>query len=50
MLIILKGWTVECLKDWKSYLKLAIPGYLMLLLEIMSFEIGVFFTSKTYNE
>jgi multidrug resistance protein, MATE family len=38
-------WSWRCLDDWKSYLKLAIPGYVMLMMEWLTFEIGSFLSS-----
>jgi hypothetical protein len=37
----IEGWTKECLFDWTSYLKLAIPGLAMLFFEWTIFEIGI---------
>jgi Na+-driven multidrug efflux pump len=34
------GWSVQCLYEWRVYLKLAIPAVLALLLEYSNFEVG----------
>lgn len=39
-----EGWSTECLQDWAKFLKLCIPGMLMLCMEWWGFEIGVFLT------
>eukprot|EP00118_Oscarella_pearsei_P020048 m.215996 g.215996 ORF g.215996 m.215996 type:complete len:647 (+) comp39847_c0_seq2:55-1995(+) len=39
-----KGWSWECIYDWKPYIMLAIPGLLMLCLEWWSYEIGILVT------
>ena len=36
------GWSTECLYDWRIYLKLAIPGFMLILIEWSSFEIATF--------
>ncbi|XP_038615506.1 multidrug and toxin extrusion protein 1 isoform X1 [Tachyglossus aculeatus] len=36
------GWTWECLQDWGSFLRLAIPGMFMLCIEWWAYEIGSF--------
>ncbi|KAM9302049.1 multidrug and toxin extrusion protein 1-like [Gastrophryne carolinensis] len=36
------GWSVDCLQDWGSFMRLAIPSMLMVCLEWWSFEIGGF--------
>ncbi|XP_073902785.1 multidrug and toxin extrusion protein 1-like isoform X3 [Castor canadensis] len=36
------GWSLECLQDWASFLRLAIPSMLMLCIEWWAFEIGSF--------
>ncbi|CAH1776860.1 unnamed protein product [Owenia fusiformis] len=44
------GWTKECLDDWGFFMKLALPGMLMVCLEWWCFEIGTVLTgvlSKT---
>ncbi|XP_075329292.1 LOW QUALITY PROTEIN: multidrug and toxin extrusion protein 1 [Odontesthes bonariensis] len=36
------GWSKECLQDWGSYIRLAIPGMVMLCVEWWTYEIGGF--------
>jgi len=36
------GWSFECLYDWQEYLKLAMPGVCLILIEWSSFEIATF--------
>ncbi|XP_004684620.1 PREDICTED: multidrug and toxin extrusion protein 1 [Condylura cristata] len=36
------GWSFECLQDWTSFLRLAIPSMLMLCIEWWAYEIGSF--------
>ncbi|XP_051491934.1 multidrug and toxin extrusion protein 2-like [Apus apus] len=36
------GWSRDCLLDWGSFIKLAIPGMLMMCIEWWTFEIGSF--------
>ncbi|XP_034025059.1 multidrug and toxin extrusion protein 1-like isoform X2 [Thalassophryne amazonica] len=36
------GWTTECLQDWGSYMRLAIPSMVMLCVEWWTYEIGGF--------
>ncbi|NXW44976.1 S47A2 protein, partial [Nyctiprogne leucopyga] len=36
------GWTRECLLDWGSFIRLAIPSMLMICIEWWTFEIGSF--------
>uniref|UniRef100_A0A3Q0RIY0 Multidrug and toxin extrusion protein n=1 Tax=Amphilophus citrinellus TaxID=61819 RepID=A0A3Q0RIY0_AMPCI len=36
------GWSRECLRDWGSYVRLAIPGMVMLCVEWWTYEIGGF--------
>nr|XP_040125552.1 multidrug and toxin extrusion protein 1 isoform X3 [Ictidomys tridecemlineatus] len=36
------GWSLECLQDWASFLRLAIPSMLMLCIEWWAYEIGSF--------
>ncbi|KAJ0060487.1 hypothetical protein NL108_014109, partial [Boleophthalmus pectinirostris] len=36
------GWSMDCLQDWLTFLKLAIPSLLMLCLEFWVFELGSF--------
>uniref|UniRef100_A0A672GWC1 Multidrug and toxin extrusion protein 1-like n=1 Tax=Salarias fasciatus TaxID=181472 RepID=A0A672GWC1_SALFA len=36
------GWSQQCLQDWGSYARLAIPGMVMLCAEWWSYEIGSF--------
>ena len=38
---LFKGWSVECLYNWKLYLKLGIAGLGMVLFEWACFEIAV---------
>ncbi|CAF1007163.1 unnamed protein product [Brachionus calyciflorus] len=40
------GWSIECLYEWKLYLKLAIPGLFSILIEWSNFEIGSFAASS----
>jgi len=40
---------MKCFEDWKSYLRLAIPGFGMLLFEWANFEIGVIFSGKLFH-
>lgn len=42
----LKGLSIKCLEDWKSYLKLAVPGFAMLFFEWSNFEIGIIGSGK----
>uniref|UniRef100_A0AAQ5ZNW9 Multidrug and toxin extrusion protein n=1 Tax=Amphiprion ocellaris TaxID=80972 RepID=A0AAQ5ZNW9_AMPOC len=36
------GWSKECLQDWGSYVRLAVPGMVMLCAEWWTYEIGSF--------
>jgi MATE family multidrug resistance protein len=36
------GWSLESLYDWEVYLKLAVPGVSLILIEWSSFEIATF--------
>ncbi|GAB1296195.1 Multidrug and toxin extrusion protein 1 [Apodemus speciosus] len=36
------GWSCECLQDWASFLRLAIPSMLMLCIEWWAYEVGSF--------
>ncbi|XP_021574484.1 multidrug and toxin extrusion protein 1-like [Carlito syrichta] len=36
------GWSLECLQDWASFLRLAIPSMLMMCIEWWAYEIGSF--------
>nr|XP_012603399.1 multidrug and toxin extrusion protein 1-like isoform X5 [Microcebus murinus] len=36
------GWSLECLRDWASFLHLAIPSMLMLCIEWWAYEVGSF--------
>ncbi|XP_037533785.1 multidrug and toxin extrusion protein 1 [Nematolebias whitei] len=36
------GWTKECLEDWGSFIRLAIPAMIMLCVEWWTYEIGGF--------
>ncbi|XP_012506905.1 PREDICTED: multidrug and toxin extrusion protein 1 isoform X2 [Propithecus coquereli] len=36
------GWSLECLQDWASFLRLAVPSMLMLCIEWWAYEIGSF--------
>ncbi|KAG9492629.1 hypothetical protein GDO78_000893 [Eleutherodactylus coqui] len=36
------GWSRDCLQEWGSFIRLAIPSMLMLCIELWSFEIGGF--------
>ncbi|KAM9733983.1 multidrug and toxin extrusion protein 1 [Menidia menidia] len=36
------GWSKECLQDWGSYIRLAIPGMVMMCVEWWTYEIGGF--------
>nr|XP_023509383.1 multidrug and toxin extrusion protein 1 isoform X2 [Equus caballus] len=36
------GWSLECLQDWASFFRLAIPSMLMLCIEWWAYEIGSF--------
>ncbi|XP_035536427.1 multidrug and toxin extrusion protein 1 [Morone saxatilis] len=36
------GWSKECLRDWRSYIHLAIPSMIMLCVEWWTYEIGSF--------
>ncbi|CAH1777023.1 unnamed protein product [Owenia fusiformis] len=38
------GWTLDAFQHWGTYMKLAIPGMLMICIEWWSFEIGTFLT------
>ncbi len=40
---------MKCFEDWKSYLRLAIPGFGMLLFEWANFEIGVIFSGLPFS-
>ncbi|NWI70931.1 S47A2 protein, partial [Todus mexicanus] len=37
------GWSRDCLLDWDSFIKLAVPGMIMMCIEWWTFEIGSFF-------
>jgi hypothetical protein len=45
-----KGWSIECLYDWKVYLKLAIPAVICLMIEWSNFEIGSFASGLSVNQ
>ncbi|XP_075760766.1 multidrug and toxin extrusion protein 1 isoform X2 [Pelodiscus sinensis] len=36
------GWTRECLQEWGSFVRLAVPGMFMMCIEWWTFEIGSF--------
>ncbi|XP_014808543.1 PREDICTED: multidrug and toxin extrusion protein 1 [Calidris pugnax] len=36
------GWTRDCLLDWGSFIRLAVPGMLMMCIEWWTYEIGSF--------
>ncbi|XP_011810415.1 PREDICTED: multidrug and toxin extrusion protein 1 [Colobus angolensis palliatus] len=36
------GWSLECLQDWASFLRLAVPSMLMLCMEWWAYEVGSF--------
>uniref|UniRef100_A0A8D0GW01 Multidrug and toxin extrusion protein n=1 Tax=Sphenodon punctatus TaxID=8508 RepID=A0A8D0GW01_SPHPU len=36
------GWTTECLQEWGSFMRLAMPSMLMMCIEWWTFEIGSF--------
>ncbi|KAJ7308817.1 hypothetical protein JRQ81_008085 [Phrynocephalus forsythii] len=36
------GWTRDCLQDWGSFMRLAVPSMLMMCIEWWTFEIGSF--------
>ena len=38
----MKGWSWESLEEWGQFLKLGIPGTIMLCLDWVSFEISTF--------
>ncbi|XP_073171686.1 multidrug and toxin extrusion protein 2-like isoform X2 [Lepidochelys kempii] len=38
------GWTRECLQEWGSFIRLAVPGMVMMCIEWWTFEIGSFLT------
>ena len=40
--LLLPGWSRECLTEWGPYMSLAIPGMLMLCVEWWTYEIGSF--------
>lgn len=44
-----KGWSIECLYDWKVYLKLAIPSLFSILIEYTYLEIGIIAAGKKKN-
>ena len=44
--MVLAGWSLECLQDWGKFIRLCLPGMLMLCMEWWGFEIGVFLTGK----
>jgi len=40
------GWSWECLDEWGTFLKLAVPGTITVAAEISNFEIGAFVTGS----
>ncbi|XP_077461425.1 multidrug and toxin extrusion protein 1-like [Stigmatopora argus] len=40
------GWSVDCLREWGSFAKLAIPSMLMFCMEWWAFEVGGFLASQ----
>lgn len=40
------GWTRDCLLDWGSFIRLAVPGMLMMCIEWWTFEIGSFLAGE----
>lgn len=40
------GWSLECLQDWGSFFRLAIPSMLMLCMEWWAYEIGSFLSGQ----
>uniref|UniRef100_A0AAY4DU64 Multidrug and toxin extrusion protein n=1 Tax=Denticeps clupeoides TaxID=299321 RepID=A0AAY4DU64_9TELE len=44
------GWTTECLQDWSSYMKLAIPSAMMCCFEWWIYEIGGFLAGMISEE
>uniref|UniRef100_A0A8C4S3B2 Uncharacterized protein n=1 Tax=Erpetoichthys calabaricus TaxID=27687 RepID=A0A8C4S3B2_ERPCA len=43
------GWSQECLQEWGSFMRLAIPSMLMLCIEWWTFEIGSFLSGITVH-
>lgn len=44
----IKGWSFKCFEDWMPYVKLGIPGFLMVIMEWLCFECGIFFTGNFF--
>lgn len=42
--MLIAGWSTDCLQDWGTFARLAVPGMFMVCLEWWGFEIGVFLT------
>uniref|UniRef100_A0A8D2L491 Multidrug and toxin extrusion protein n=1 Tax=Varanus komodoensis TaxID=61221 RepID=A0A8D2L491_VARKO len=40
------GWTLECLQEWGSFIRLALPSMLMICIEWWTFEIGGFMAGE----
>ena len=40
------GWSMECLKDWGKFIKYALPGSMMIFLDLFMAEVGMFLSGK----
>lgn len=38
----MKGWSYQCLYEWKEYLMLGVPGFIGFMIDLSFFEIGTF--------
>lgn len=47
LLLLTAGWTRDCLLDWGSFIRLAVPGMLMMCIEWWTFEIGSFLAGES---
>lgn len=45
--LLIEGWTRDCLLDWGSFIRLAVPGMLMMCIEWWTFEIGSFLAGES---
>lgn len=45
--LLIAGWTRDCLLDWGSFIRLAVPGMLMMCIEWWTFEIGSFLAGES---
>lgn len=45
--LLIAGWSRDCLLDWGSFIRLAVPGMLMMCIEWWTFELGSFLAGES---